>query len=152
MAPEYVSANDYKEFAKKAKGADKELAREIRGELRDLGRADGDQILKEGVEPLPHKGGLAAWILATAKVSVSITGTRLEFALGMKAKDLIPRLDSKGVLRHPVWGRPDRTRKEWGWANQEVKDHTWTDAFMHHKDEMVASMSTAVERALRRLQ
>ncbi|MBK7823553.1 MAG: hypothetical protein IPJ61_21440 [Tessaracoccus sp.] len=151
MAPEHVSAKDYKEFAAKTKDADKELAREIRKELRDLGRADGDQILNEGVEPLPHGGGLAAWIVATAKVTVSITGTRLEFALGMKAKDLIPRLDAKGILRHPVWGRPERTRKEWGWANQEVKGHTWSDAFMNHKDEMVTGMSTAVENALRRL-
>jgi len=152
VAPEHVSANDYKEFAAKTKGADKELARDIRKELRDIGKADGDEILNEGVEPLPHRGGLAAWIVAKAKVTVSITGTRLEFALGMKAKDLIPRLDAKGILRRPVFARPERTRQQWGWANQEVKSHTWTDAFMNHKDEMVAGMSTAVENALRRLQ
>lgn len=146
-----VSAEDYKDFVKSLKSADKKIATETRRELRTLGRELGDKILEEGVEPLPHSGGLADWILRSANVRVSISASRLELALGMKKKDLIPRLDSKGALRHPVWADPTLPRKRWTWVDQKLPTSTWTDAFTARRDEMVQTMSAAVEAALRKV-
>lgn len=146
-----VQADDYKAFAKNLKAADKKIATEARKELRTVGRDLGDQILKEGAEPLPHSGGLADWIMARANVRVSITASRLELALGMKKKDLIPRLDSKGALRHPVWADASKPRKQWTWVDQRTETATWTDAFTRRRVEYVEAASRAVEAAMRKV-
>lgn len=146
-----VQADDYKEFAKNLKAADKKIATETRKELRTLGRDLAEPVLSEGAKPMPHRGGLADWIMARANVRVSITASRLELALGIKKKDLIPRLDSSGRLRRPVWADPTKTRKEWRWRDQQVPQRTWTDAFTARRAEMVESMSRAVEAAARKV-
>lgn len=146
-----VSAEDWKAFAKNTKSADKAIAAETRKGFRTLGREMGDLILAEGAEPMPHRGGLDEWILQRAKVRVSFTASRLELALGMKQKDLIPRLDSTGRLRRPVWADPAKDRKQWTWVDQQVSTSTWTDAFTRRKVEMVQTMSRAVEAAARKM-
>lgn len=146
-----AQADDYKKFAKNLKAADKKIAAEARKELRTLGRELADPILAEGAKPMPHSGGLDAWITSRANVRVSITASRLEFALGIKKKDLIARLDSTGRLRRPVWADPTKDRKEWRWKDQQVPQHTWTDAFTAKKAAMVESMSRAVEAAARKV-
>ena len=147
MTSTHINADDFKRFAASLKTADKKLATEIRRELREVGREQGDAILEAGIEPMPSRGGLAAWISRFAKVTVSIQRTRLELQLGIRKKDLIPRLNSSGRLRHPVHARPDRTRKEWSWVDQQVPSGTFSEAFADRKDEAV----TAVEAAMRRV-
>ena len=139
-----VDASDYREFAAKLKQAPKEIQREIRAELRKVSRELGQEVLQAGAEPMPQRGGLADWILARGRVGVSITGIRMELALGVPKKSVIAQLNNKAYVRHPVF---DTDR----WANNPVPGRTWTDDFLKRGDEVAERVAPAIERAMRRL-
>lgn len=140
-----VDASDYREFAAKLKQAPKEIQREIRADLRKVSRELGREVLEAGAEPMPQRGGLAAWILARGRVGVSITGIRMELALGVPKKSVIAQLNNKAYVRHPVFGHRDR------WENNPVPGGTWTDDFLKRGPEVVQRVAPAIERAMRRL-
>ena len=148
-----VDASDYREFAAKLKQAPKEIQREIRAELRKVSRELGREVLEAGAEPMPQgtrslnpeSGGLAAWILARGRVGVSITGIRMELALGVPKKSVIAQLNNKAYVRHPVFGHTDR------WANNPVPGGTWTDDFLKRGPEVAERVAPAIDRAMRRL-
>ncbi|MCB0913442.1 MAG: hypothetical protein KDB60_17695 [Propionibacteriaceae bacterium] len=140
-----VDASDYREFAAKLKQAPKEIQREIRAELRKVSRELGQEVLQAGAEPMPQRGGLADWILARGRVGVSITGIRMELALGVPKKSVIAQLNNRGYVRHPVFGHRDR------WENNPVPGGTWTDDFLKRGPEVAERVAPAIERAMRRL-
>lgn len=140
-----VDASDYREFAARLKQAPKEIQREIRADLRKVSKELGQEVLEAGAEQMPQRGGLAEWILARGRVGVSITGIRMELALGMPKKSLIELLDSKAFVRHPVFGHRDR------WKDNPVPGRTWSDDFAKRGEEMAVKLQPAFERAVGRL-
>ena len=148
-----VDASDYREFAAKLKQAPKEIQREIRKELRTTAKEIGKEVLEAGAKEQPQGGGLADWIIKTARLGVSIAQIRLELALGVKSGDLIRRLNNKGILRHPVFADPKKPRDEWSWTDQTkgVTKGAWTDDFLKRGGEVAERVAPAIERALRRL-
>jgi len=143
--PTQIDAGDYREFAAKLKEAPKEIQREIRAELRTVSKELGAEVLEAGAEQMPQGGGLAGYLLARSRVGVSITGIRMELALGVPKKSLIALLDRTGVVRHPVFGNRE------AWANNSVPPKTWTEAFLKRGDEVAERIAPALERAMRRL-
>lgn len=132
-----VDVADYKQFASNLRAADKTLARSIRKAVKESTKELGKQIITEGSEPMPARGGLRSRLQAS-KSTLSLTASRAALVLRNKGV----RLDAlnKGVLRHPLFGhRP--------WFQQSVPEGTYTDAWEKHKDDIIEVFSDALDTA-----
>lgn len=118
-----VSAEDYKRLQTAIKGlADKKLARIYRKRLREAAGPIGRLVLEHGVEAMPRRGGLQAY-LAASKVAVTTRSTGVDLWLGNRLKSQLSAINRRGVVRHPVWGHRDRR-----WGETEVPDEAFTKA------------------------
>lgn len=112
---------------------DRKFKNAVSRQLRTVVKPFGDAAKEHAREILPKRGGLNH-IVDTARVGVRTTTSgrytgvsitmRKNKSGSSKQRDLV-NLDA-GSLRHPVFGRPDRTRKQWTWVNQKVPAGFWT--------------------------
>ncbi len=141
-----IQADDYKEFARRLKGADAKLKRQIRGELRELLVPIGKEIIEQGAESMPSRGGLRAYIEGQGRVVVSAQANRLYMSLSAGRKSGGVRLAplDRGRLRHPVW-------QTGAWAEQNVPAHTFTQAFEAQRPQVVEAAAGRVRDFLKEL-
>lgn len=110
---------------------DRGLTNHVRREIRKIGKPVAAEVLHEGAEKMPHRGGLSRNIEATKKVTVSTgLGKRVSVSLSLRGGGnsrtgsySLRRIDGSGTVRHPVYGH----RKTW--VAQSVGARAWTNAF-----------------------
>jgi hypothetical protein len=148
--PITVKAEDYVRLQRALKDADRKVARAIRKRLREAAGPVGRYVLEYGVEQMPRRGGLQAYLAGHSPVGTSMRSTGVDIWLGSKKKSQLS-LINRGFLRHPVWGRSDRTRKQWGWSTQSVPEEAFTEALDHLPVEISVRLRRVVADALKEL-
>jgi len=93
------------------KAGDKSLRRELN---REMGRTTAPyrRAARAGaLQVLPHRGGLAEHVAATARIAtrVTTTGPGVGVRVTGASRDNLRRMDEEGLVRHPVFGN----RKKW---------------------------------------
>ncbi len=93
------------------KAGDKGLRREVN---REMGRTTAPyrRAARAGaLQVLPHRGGLAEHVAATARITTRVTtsGPGVGVRITGASRDNLRRMDEEGLVRHPVWG----DRKNW---------------------------------------
>lgn len=140
------------EAYRKASVAINEAGGEIRTEatkaLRDIAKPYGKYVLLVGAQGLPRAGGLQ-YKVASAGVSSSTSST-LRATVTIGPKNALARLD-RGILRHPVFARPDKTRKDWTWVNQTVHPRLFSRPFEDGVPQIRTAMITALNQVLRKV-
>lgn len=110
---------------------DKDLQKRISGALRSEAKPLGLRVLRRGAEEMPHRGGLSARVAGEGRVGVSsaLRGRVASVSVILRNKGVDLKSMDAGILRHPVFGRADRSRKEWAWTRQSVPAGAFRRAF-----------------------
>jgi hypothetical protein len=157
-----IEADDYQRFFTATKAMSGRLRSQIRKRVRDSGRRYGPDIVAEGAEGLPHRGGLSAHVAAKGRnPTVGLTSTGARLMLGKKKGPQIGRMNS-GQLRHPVfyvWWKKGETavlsvpgdRKTWKWVQQDITPDTFTQAAEKRLPEIRDDVAAEVRAVLREL-
>jgi hypothetical protein len=127
------------------RGADKKVAAAMRKSLREVAKPIGDEVATKGAEPMPHRGGLSAYLAANVKPTVSLTGKDISIRLQDKRGVKVKALDA-GRLRHPLFG----LRRHW--YLQDIPAQAWTKAFTEQKDKALEAVNGAVRQTLNNLE
>ena len=144
MAALDVDASEYKAFAKKLKGAERSVARDLRKRLRAAGKPLAEGLVQDGPEGLPSSGGLADW-LRQSKGTVSMTQSRLEIKLSRGGRHDLGAIN-RGQLRHPLYGN----RRVW--VVQSVASGTYDKAFEKHAEQALPEVERVLDDIMREIQ
>jgi hypothetical protein len=79
---------------------------------------------------LPSRGGLSRYVAKSRfTVAKRLGGSRPTLSIRVRRTKRGGAVDltkiNEGRLRHPVHGRPSKTRKEWTWVDQRIKAGMW---------------------------
>ena len=110
MAALDVDASDYKAAVKKLNAAEREVKNSLRSRIWNAGKPLADQVIKDGPEDMPSRGGLRDW-LRDSKGGLSMTQTRLAISLTKGAGHDLASIN-RGKLRHPVFARDTMSKRE----------------------------------------
>ena len=175
----HVEAGDYERFFQRTKDASGKIRTRMRKQVRDSGRKYGDEIVEQGAEKLPHRGGLDKHVASKGRrPTVSLTSTGARLVLGKKKGPQNGRMN-EGNLRHPVfwvWWRkgPKRgaskfqqirhtiglskailsdpaKRDTWKWVQQDIPAGTFTDAAEKYLPAIRDDVARAVTEVLKEL-
>ena len=126
---------------------DKAISAAVEDELDKL----PDAVRRSAMEILPKKGGLnklvAARVVPKTKRS---PGSIQVFADGRQGLKELSRID-RGLLRHPVFADPDKSRKDWKWVSQKVNKRFWSRPVELRADEIKKAVTAALEQLARRI-
>lgn len=145
------AATEFEALARALKDAgEKDLARELRKAINDAGQGLAKQVGNE--EHLkPYMPNRYAEILAedlTVTISQRL-GTAPGVTLRAKGRQRnrhVARLN-QGILAHPVYGRPDRTRRQWAWVNdQPIRPRFFDDPVAASGPEVRRQIEAALHR------
>ena len=104
------------------KAGDKGLRRELN---REMGRTTAPyrRAARAGaLQVLPHRGGLAEHVAATARITTRVTTSGLGVGVRVTgaSRDNLRRMDEDGIVRRPTFGhRP--------WKDQKIRPGWFTD-------------------------
>lgn len=124
----HVDASEYMALAAKLKVAPKKLKRDFSKRLNAAARPAMREVVEEGAEQMPHRGGLSALVASQGTVTLSRAGWGISAILSNKRTQL-GRLNA-GKLRHPLFGNTKH------WYGQTVPEGAFTDAFTKREDEI----------------
>lgn len=139
-----VRADDYQQFYRLTKAADSKVRNAARKRIRESAKKYGPEIVAEGSEVMPHRGGLDAYVASKGRnptVSQTATGARL--VLGKKAGPQIGRLND-GNLRHLTFGRKP-------WKPQAVTAGSWTEAAEKRLPQIRDAVAKELDATLKEL-
>lgn len=140
-----INAEEYVAFAAKLKTMEPKIRNGVRKRIRESAKAFGPEIVREGAEPLPDRGGVEAAVVAKGRApTVAQTSTGVRLVLGKKKGPQIGRMN-EGNLRHPVFGQ----RK--AWVNQPVPAGSWTAAADARLPELREAVRKEMESILKEL-
>ena len=119
-------------------GVDKKIQLALRRELRVVGKPVGLKILEAYGNDMPHKGGLAAYLLARGRVSILTDlkrGVRIQLA---NSGGMFMEQFEEGSIRHPIPWIPKRGNKEvkHPWRPQSVPKGVGRKAFEAQADSL----------------
>ena len=127
---------------------DKHLKTAMRREIREAAVPIGQQVLQEAGSQMPKRGGLAERITG-GKASLLMTlGSNVKIKLTTSQGDKLTG-EEHGEIRHPVFGRPTKLRKEWAWVPQRVPAGLFYAAFEKRREDLAGQVQRATERALK---
>jgi hypothetical protein len=103
-----------------------------------------DQALSGAI---PRRGGLAAQVAKSRFVVLKkLGGSRPTLSIRVrKNRRGHLALINEGRLRHPVHGRPSKTRKQWRWVDQSIKAGMWDNTL----DRAVPGIEDGLRDAVR---
>lgn len=137
------SLRDLRQLGDAYKGGDKVLQKRLRSGLQAAAKPLAEQVVREGSQSMPARGGLRARVaaskgavtasLAARRVAVSIRATNSQ-------RDALGAMDS-GSLRHRVFGRGP-------WVSQHVPAHAFSDAFERGAPLAEARLRLEMQKAL----
>ncbi len=146
-----AGSDDLDKIAKALKEAgDKDLQKQVSAAMRKVAKPIGEQTLREGAEGLPHRGGLADYVASKGRIGVSnsLRGRSASVTIALRNKGVRFAAMNRGILRHPVYGRPGLTRKQWTWAQQAIKPGLFSDAFEKQADTARKAVNKAAQDVL----
>lgn len=138
-----VDASDYKALAVKLKALDRKLAARVRGRLREISKPLGEEVIREGSEGMPARGGLRDHLMTGGKVGVSILRSSLTIRLQERSGIQLEPLN-RGKLRHPTFGREP-------WVSQSVPAGSYSAAFLARRDEVAREVMDEMTQLLEEL-
>lgn len=138
---------------RRARRAAEPLRDELQSTIRGLNiSSEGRKAGKRG-GPSPNARPFRASIAAAVRISVRTTGTpgaRVWLDKSLLPPDLpvgaVNQLNSKGRLRHPVFGNRKR------WAQQTTSPGFWDKTVRAHQDRMTREMERVVDDVRRKLE
>lgn len=137
------STGEWKEFFARLKSADKKVAAGVRKQLRGAAKPLADRVKTKGAEPMPHRGGLSAYLALTARPRVSITQWGISLELRDPGKHGVSLADlNAGRLKHPLFGLRST------WIDQSVPAGSWTDAFDAAADDLREELADIIATAV----
>lgn len=176
-----VDASDYARLAGKLKDADKAIAKQVRAELADAAKPFGEEVIRDGSDSMPRRGGLRELLQQGGRVSLRTRSDGVYVALQNRDGVQLGALN-KGSLRHPVFARAGMSSREAGalvdeavrasggrlkygrrravsrarnagrvWVAQTVSADTYTGAAEKRIDEVRPRVEQAIENALKEL-
>lgn len=130
--------------------ADRELQKRVSAAMRDLAKPLGRRVLEKGAEELPQRGGFAAYFVARGRVNVSnsLRGRSASVTIALRNKGTRFAAVDKGLLRHPVFARGDKTRKEQTWVSQRIRPGVFTRAYEAEVPNVRAEVLKAAQATL----
>jgi hypothetical protein len=149
-----IEGDAYAAVARALKNAEeKTLARELDKGFRTPFRELMPALAAAQFHVLPKRGGAAAAIrprttFGTRKV---LRGGSPGMRLQAKQKGRIARQD-QGVLRHPVFADPDKTRDEWKWVNQPIEKGWFSDVTAAAADNIRRSQEQALREVVAQIE
>ncbi len=143
-----VKADDYTKLQKALKdpGLDKKVARAYRKRLREAAGPLGRLVLEKGVEEMPRRGGLQAYLLGRSPVAVSARSRGVDVWLGSKKKSQLSAINRRGVVRHPAFGHRDRK-----WSETPVPEAAFDRALEHLGPEAQQRLAGTITDILKEL-
>lgn len=141
LAPQ--SLRDLRDLGAAYKAGDKAIQKRMRDGLKDAAMPLGVDVVREGSEALPTKGGLRARAAsARPGVTASLGGRTVSVSIraANKQKDSLAGWDA-GLVRHPVF-------KTGAWVTQRIRPHAYTDAFNKGAPKVRDKVNAAVQKAL----
>ncbi len=147
-----VSAEDYRRLQDKLKTIDKKTARAMRKRLRESAGAIGRYVLKYGVEEMPQRGGLQAYLMGRSPVRSTMHRTGVDVWLGARKKSQLSLLN-RGFLRHPTFANElTQARSDWHWVTQPVPDGAFDRAIEHLPPEILRRLEGTITDLMKELQ
>ncbi len=145
-----VDVSDYVELIKRIRGlGDKKLQRRLNAKLRRATGPMGRRIIEAGARKMPRHGGLAHLVFMNGRASTSLLPGGVRLNLRNRSASLSAL--NRGILRHPVFARTDKTRDEWKWISQDVPAEAFSDALADMSDEASAALKIAMDEVAREL-
>ena len=172
-----IDVRQYKEAAAKVRKAEASLTKKFKAELANVAKPLGEDVVREGSEPLPSRGGLRELIRSRSRISVSPTSQGVALIVRNPKVKQLGSIDSKGVVRHPVFGRLAgsargmlagaraaglsgrsasraarmQRRGGWAWVAQSVHGRTFSKALDERKDDAARRVMAVAEATLRQV-
>lgn len=154
-----VSADtrDLKRLRLALKVLDKESKKAVNKTLSTATQPIRDEFRTEAAT-LPRSGGLAAYVgKSRFAVLKRLGGARPTLSIRIRRPKRGGAVDltkiNEGRLRHPVHGRPDRTRAQWRWVDQTIRAGMWDRTLERSvpgvQDALRESVAEALEATVR---
>lgn len=138
-----TGAEDFDRLAAAMRAADKATKRRISARLRKIAKPLAEDVRREGADPMPQRGGLAARLAAASlsvRSSYASRGARVEIALRTRERYALARIN-EGELRHPVFGGK-------AWVEQSVPAGSWTEAILEGGPDVQRELHDEVRHIL----
>jgi hypothetical protein len=103
-----------------------------------------DAVRKSALDILPKRGGLNRVVAGQVVTEQKTPNSVKVFMVGKKRMRELLRLD-RGLVRHPVYADPAKTRKQWKWVNQAVPQRFWSRPVKQREDAIKAAVRAAVD-------
>lgn len=134
-----ASQRDFERFAAAMRSGDKAIAKRVRTSIREAARPIGQDVVVQGADPMPSRGGLRAR-LRQGQVSLRASRSGVAMTLSDRAGDKLGGLD-RGTLRHRVFGRNS-------WVAQRVPAGSYRRALERQGPRLAARVRSGLQRAL----
>lgn len=150
-------ADDFIRLSKALKAAGRtQMRKDLHKALRDAVKAHTPKAEQELAKYLPYLKGRQKAVTQTAQVKTGRDpGVTVGVRFGSKRSTNARLANTKGVFRHPVYGRGNKTRKEWRWVDQPVPgakgwfDRVWEESTPEVREQLRQVMQDIVERIVR---
>lgn len=127
---------------------DKKLARKVGAAIRKAAKPAGQTALRAGAYDMPGRGGLRSKLLES-KIGVSAWLRSQRALVEVKLRNPVDlRALDRGILRHPVFADPEKTRKQWTWVRQEVREGAFSGPFERQADKVRGEALEAAQDVL----
>lgn len=120
---------DFVKLSKALKAAGRtEMRKGLNKGLRSAAKPMIPVLKQAAAEAFPKRGGLAAREAKTRFRIQVRTGSEPGVRVVADGRYVNIKLsNTRGVIRHPVFADPAKTRREWKWVNQSVGQVGWAD-------------------------
>lgn len=139
-----TNAHDLDKIADALREAsDKTLTNNVRASLRTVARPLGEEVIHEGSEKMPKRGGLAERVRSQGKagLSTALVAKSTKVTLLLNNKGVQMRSLDAGLLRHKVFGQNV-------WVRQSVPEGAFTEAFKKRMEHARIAALHAAESTL----
>jgi hypothetical protein len=109
-----------------------------------------EAVRQSALDILPKRGGLNRLVASQVITEQKNPDSVKAFMVGRKRMRELLRLD-RGLVRHPVYADPKKTRKQWKWVNQAVPQRFWTRPVKQREDAIKAAARAAMDELARKL-
>lgn len=147
-----VSADtrDLKRLRLALKVLDKESKKAVNKTLRESVEPIREEFKTEVDDVVPSGGGLAALVKRSRFVVVKrLGGSRPTLSIRIRRKKRAHLvIMNEGRLRHPIFGKPGLTRKQWRWTDQTIKAGMWDRTLERSVPRVTVALRESVTEAL----
>lgn len=137
-------------LSKALKGWDAELRKEMHKGFRDAAKPMLP-VIREGIrQDYPQRGGLAAKMAKAPAKTQYLTGR--DPGVRITVKGLQIKLgEVYGLIRHPVFADPDKTRREWTWVSQKIPANQIQDRVRRNVRLVLPGLEDVLERTAQKV-